>query len=555
MRKLPLVLNLICLPVFADVTAYLDRRTITVQDRVRLTLEADDRYSQPLDFSPLYHDFQFLGSKQLTLSSHNSGDSRYRTRWEILLRPKLAGDIDIPPLQVGTESSRPLSLRVLPPEASNSGLQGEPVFIEAELDRSETYVDSQLLYSVRLYHALELAPGSQLTSPHMTGGLIKPLGEQRQYSRQVGGRQYEVIEQRYAVFPSRTGSLVLDGPIFEGRSALDGRNIELQAPSREISVTPPAYQSARGYWLPATAIELGDNGLPEGPIRPGEQLSYSITLTATGLPAARLPELSPPGNSGLEIRVDSVELAEEVTERGLISQRTEHLSLIPHTSGQQSLPPVDITWWNLQEQRAQNISLPQRNLDVLTARMVATKMPIANLTFDHASLEPGLRQALDNSRLLIGLLTFISLVSSLGWLYTFNHLRLLRRESQQQLQEEEARRRHKLLMAHQMAEKNTFQALAMACQQNNPEVAKLRLIEWAQNFWPDQQIFSGEDISDAARSQALDFLILDLEQHLYRDDDSIWHGDLLLEAIEKLRARRPEGHEDYSPLVELPFAS
>ncbi|MFC6668836.1 hypothetical protein [Marinobacterium aestuariivivens] len=140
----------------------------------------------------------------------------------------------------------------------------------------------------------------------------------------------------------------------------------------------------------------------------------------------------------------------------------------------------------------------------------------ALLALEPTRLEPGLQQALDNSRLLIGLLTFTSLVSSLGWLYTFNHLRLMRRESRQQAQEEEMRRRRKLLMAHQMAEKNTFQALAMACQQNNPEVAKLRLIEWAQNFWPDQQIFSGEDISDAARSQALDFLILDLEQHLYQ---------------------------------------
>ncbi|WP_188860354.1 BatD family protein [Marinobacterium nitratireducens] len=534
-------------------TASLDRRTITVQDRVRLTLETDERAPQSLDFSPLYQDFQFLGSRQLRLSSHASGDSRYRTRWEILLRPKSPGDIEVPRLQVGTQSSRPLSLHVLPSEASNSGTEGEPLFIEAELDRREAYVDSQLIYSVRLYHAQELAPGSQLSPPHLNGGLIKPLGEQQRYNRQVSGRQYEVIEQRFAIFPSKSGEQSLEGPIFEGRSALDGRRLELQAPAREISIAEPAYRSARGYWLPARAVTLEDSDIPEAVIEPNQPLAYSITLTATGLPAVRLPDLAPPGTAALDVQVDSIELDEEVGDQGLVSRRTEHLSLIPRSTGTLELPPVDLTWWDLSAGQARNVSLPGRQLLVRSAGSEPPRQAFSGLGFEQASLGPGLQQALDKSRLLIALLTLTSLVSSLGWLYTFNHLRLLRRESRRQAQEEELRRHRKLLMAHQMAEKNTFQALAMACQQNNPEVAKLRLIEWAQNFWPDQQIFSGEDISDAARSQALDFLILDLEQHLYLEDD-MWHGDLLLEAIGKLRARRPEGYED-RPAVELPFAS
>ncbi|MFC6668834.1 BatD family protein [Marinobacterium aestuariivivens] len=174
MRKLPLLLNLICLPVLADVTAYLDRRTITVQDTVRLTLEADDRVQQPVDVSPLYHDFQFLGSKQLTLSSHASGDSRYRTRWEILLRPKSAGELDVPALHIGTESSQALKLKVLNSGASQSGLQGEQAYIESELDAQEVYLGSQLLYTVRLYHAMALSPGAKLTAPYVPGSQIKP---------------------------------------------------------------------------------------------------------------------------------------------------------------------------------------------------------------------------------------------------------------------------------------------------------------------------------------------------------------------------------------------
>ncbi|UTW13767.1 BatD family protein [Marinobacterium rhizophilum] len=565
MRKLPLVLNLICLPVFADVSAYLDRNTITAQDRVRLTLEADSRIQQEIDFSPLYRDFQFLGSKQLTLSSHAGGDSQYRTRWEVLLRPKSAGDITVPPLLLGLESSNSLQLKVLSGAARESGLQGEQVFIEASLDTNEVYQDSQLIYTLRLYHAIELLPDTQLTDPYLPGALIKPLGEQTRSTQQLRGRNYSVIEQRYALFPGQTGTLTLDGPIFEGRAKHDNSQIQLQARPLEVAVIAPAYQSARGYWLPATTLTLDDDWQSRQTTSLGESLSYSISLTATGLPASRLPSLAPPAGATFDLSVDSVELVEDVSERGLTSRRTEHIVLHPHKAGPLTLAPVDITWWDLNTDSARNVALPEHPLQVQpraraveAALALAPATPAARTEIDSAAVTAAsvarLQQALNESRLLIGLLTVISLISSLGWLYTFNHLRQLRQEERQQAQQEEMRRRRKLLMAHQMAEKNTFQALAMACQQNNAAVAKLRLVEWAQNFWPDQHIFNSEDISDAARSQTLDFLILDLEQHVHQEDKALWQGDLLLEAIEKLRDRRPEGYEE-APLPELNFAS
>lgn len=553
MRKLPLVLNLICLPVFADVSAYLDRHTITVQDSVRLTLEADTRVDKEPDFSPLYHDFQFLGSKQLTLSSHAGGGSQYRTRWELLLRPKQAGELTVPAIQVGPASSRILPLRVLSAEARHSGLQDEQVFIEAAIDRPEVYLGGQLLYTVRLYHALKLAPGAQLNAPYLPGGLVKPLGDQSHYSRQVNGRLYDVIEQRYALFPGQTGELTLDGSIFEAHAIQDGSQIELQASPQTVSVLAPAYQSARGYWLPAAKLTLEDDWQPPKSVRAGEAVAQTLTLTAIGLPASRLPALAPAGNAELEIRTDSVELREDVTDNGLVSTRIEHLSLIPARSGTLQTPPVDLTWWDVGAGRARNASLSGHALKVAAAPVPTSNAPTPAAA-GPSRLETDLQQALNSNRLLIGLLTFISLVSSLGWLYTHHQLRLIRKESRDQAEAEEKRRRHKLLMAHQMAEKNTFQALVMACQQNNANVAKLRLIEWAQNFWPDHQIFSSEDISDAARSQTLDFLILDLEQHLYQDDPKLWQGDLLLEAVEKLRQRRPPGYEE-TPLAELNYAS
>ncbi|MFC6668835.1 hypothetical protein [Marinobacterium aestuariivivens] len=90
--------------------------------------------------------------------------------------------------------------------------------------------------------------------------------------------------------------------------------------------------------MPATAVSLSDSGPPAGVIGENQPLQHSITLTATGLPASRLPELAPASNQAFQVRVDSVELDEEITEQGLVSRRVEHLSLVPRRTGELSFP-------------------------------------------------------------------------------------------------------------------------------------------------------------------------------------------------------------------------
>lgn len=120
-------------------------------------------------------------------------------------------------------------------------------------------------------------------------------------------------------------------------------------------------------------------------------------------------------------------------------------------------------------------------------------------------------------------------------------------------QQEADRRQRKLLQTNERAERSTFQALAIACRQNSALQARSRLIEWAQNFWPEYHIDGLEAICDAARNQTLDYLILDLEQHLHEATE-LWRGDLLLQSIDSLRRRRPE-RADNSEDLPLMHAS
>ncbi|WP_315984029.1 BatD family protein [Aliamphritea spongicola] len=54
-------------------------------------------------------DFHFLGSKQMSVSSHTNGNNTYSSRWQILLRPRKSGELQIPELLINDEVSPTIS--------------------------------------------------------------------------------------------------------------------------------------------------------------------------------------------------------------------------------------------------------------------------------------------------------------------------------------------------------------------------------------------------------------------------------------------------------------
>lgn len=238
---------------------------------------------------------------------------------------------------------------------------------------------------------------------------------------------------------------------------------------------------------------------------------------------------------GLYVEVEHLDLTESMSPFGLVSSRREQISIEPLATGSFTLPPIDLHWWDVDLDRGRHASLPSHSFSVDAPPLIEGS--------DDANAAPAPAGTDNHNRLLITLLTLTCVISSLGWLYSASRLRRFRADNSALQLQEKVRRQRKLLQTNERAERNTFQALAIACRQNSASLAKARLIEWAQNFWPEQNIDSLEAICDAACNQTLDVLILDLEQHLH-DSAELWRGDLLLQSIDSLRRRRPTHPED-----------
>lgn len=535
MRTL-LLASLISLPLHAAVSSHINTQTINLGETVQLTIEADQALKQAPDLSPLNGQFRIAGSKQMSISSYSGGERKVTTRWQILLRPLRHGNLTIPALQVGPEYTAPVSLTVLESAHTTPGILSQSLQLETSLDTNEIYVNSQAVLSVKLFHRNPLPDTAALSEPLSSDAIIKPLGEPKRYATLLRGETYQVLEQNYGIYPQYAGVIRFD-PFTYNEGTADSVDQVLQKEPLELAVLSKATQKTPGYWLPASRVSLQDNLQERSTLTRGESLKRVITLEAHGILAADLPSLSPLRNELADLQLDNVTLEEQLTPTGVISTRTETLTVTPNERGEVTLAAVTIPWWNVIRDREEEQSLPARLIQVVApaagARTEAA--PTAAPALAPASTESAVAEQQSDSSLLIWLLTALAIISSLGWLYTFNHMRNKRAKRETGATEHTAGQEVSPL---ELAELGCYSDLAAACTQNDCAASRILLIEWGTLFWPDSRIDTLEDIAYATGSQTFELLLLDLEHHLNQGEELYWRGDLLLEAVDTLRQRR-----------------
>ncbi|GAB3381367.1 BatD family protein [Lysobacter fragariae] len=358
--RLSLLLSLIAVVFTASAQprAWLDRDQIGSGETVTLNVETDGA-SQP-DFAPLQRDF-VLSGRSSRVQVDNTG---VRSLYAVALRPLRDGTLAIPALTVGNQRTQPLTLQVAPGNAAPPPRGDEDAFIESEPDDARPYVQQAVGWVVRLYSAAPLVSGG-IEQPAPEGASLQQVGEDARYSREVGGRRYEVIERRYLLIPERSGALTVPGARFEGRGVggmfdelFGGRGAELsaQAPARTLQVQAvPA--NAPQPWLPLRDLQLRYVTTPRD-LRAGAAATLTIEATADGASAAQMPELQLPPIDGVQVFADPVQADETFREGRPRVKLTRKFSLVPSGEGAAKLSGMQLAWWDVKSGTARTVSLP-----------------------------------------------------------------------------------------------------------------------------------------------------------------------------------------------------
>lgn len=374
------LLTLPCADAGAAVRAWFDRDTVVLGETVTLNVEADGVAALEPDLAPLAGKFKVVGSSSSSQLSLVNGQQSARTLWAVALEPQIEGVIGVPALAVGGERTAPLTLTVLPAPRGSSGQAGDDAFVEVEADVLDPYVQQQVRYTVRLFYAVQLLEG-QLDEPQPDGARIQRLGNDASYQRTIGGRRYQVVERRYTLAAERSGRLEIPPPRFRGRSAggglfgAGGGLLSARGDTLVLDVRPrPA--GAAEPWLPARELALADDSaaLP-ATLRVGEPLTLALRLSAQGLLAEQLPELTLPAIEGAQVYPDRESSQTREAGEGFVGERVRRFAIVPNEPGTLELPALRIGWWNVREDRAEVAELPARRIEVLPAAGNAPAAP------------------------------------------------------------------------------------------------------------------------------------------------------------------------------------
>jgi len=94
-------------------------------------------------------------------------------------------------------------------KADDSPGTARDYFLEASVDKKNPYVNEQVTLTLRFYIGVQYFSSPELDEPTTTGFWTELLGNSSPYYQKVNGRNYRVIDRRYALFPTQTGELTI----------------------------------------------------------------------------------------------------------------------------------------------------------------------------------------------------------------------------------------------------------------------------------------------------------------------------------------------------------
>lgn len=511
-----LLTTLLSLPVFASVTATLDRQRIQENETVTLTLTLDESnlFGSP-DIKPLEKDFVIRNSQKSSQSQWVNGQSSATTQWRYVLEPRQPGIITIPALRIGKQQTQALTLEVK--QVHNpGGHSSDPVFLEVSADKTTVQVQEQILLTLRINHAVQLS-NLEISPLNLDNARIIE-GEGAQYEKTINGRTYGVYEKVYAIFPQQSGELTIPAINVNAiipRSQMDimmrqGQSRKLRSDALNITVNAatPAQQ------LPARRLHLQESwSVDPGKLNVGDSITRIITTEADGLLAEQLPDIPAGTADGLRIYNEKPQFENRNSSNGNTGLRTDTIAMVATQPGDITLPAIQVQWWNTDTRQTETAELPAITLHISGEPLISPQTPLVAPEQSHTE-QPGTgtatKQPAHGRSSLLGWQLATLFSSLLAVILAILYIRQYRK---------------KPLPANTITNEPDTKAAAqkalkIACSNNDTAQIRHCLLQWAQQVWPDERIHALADIRRILNKPEVSSWLNKLDASLYQQQDA-----------------------------------
>ena len=354
--------------VFAQspISAQVDRSSLATNEQLtlRITVTADDFDIPSPDLSDL-RDFVVVSSSTSTQVSIINGRMTSQGVFSYRLQPLRGGNLLIPPISAvingQTYQTEPIRIQVsasgkpslpssedFPAAKAPETLQGQNLFVEAEVDNVAPYLGQQIVYIFRFYQAIDFPINFRgrldYRAPSFTDFWSQTVLSQPHYTTSAAEREYTVTEVRTALFPAglneitiEPARLVVPGGLLTPDVVLETEPITIDVQSLPKGA-PEDFNGAVGQFEIKAALSAD-----EGQVN--DTLTLAIDIEGAGnidaLSEPELPEL-PTWRLFDSQPLTTVEPRED---RVYGVRRFERL-IVPGQPGQYTIPSINFSYYD-----------------------------------------------------------------------------------------------------------------------------------------------------------------------------------------------------------------
>lgn len=379
-----------------SLSASLSETKVFTGEQFTLTIEvqSSETHSMQLPQLPDFNGARVISSnpsRSTSISIVNGRTSR-TTSYTYTLIATNTGNYTVPSIavQIDGEQKRTNSLNFEVVEKGNlsSGRPSHPdIFLQVELDDEQPVTGQQIVASIVLY----FKQGIEVTSFQPAFGWrtdgfwkeeLQNISQPRAESTILDGVRYrKATLLRYALFPSRSGSMTLSeygltvgmrtqpnrndpfGSFFG--SGTNQRRVSLESDPLELSITPLPQRDES-----ITINAVGDfeisRSVSKNSVETGETFELRTMISGAGnIPLMRRPEYSLPEN----LESFTPRETSDVERRGLTirGERTFAEQLVTRTPGTVRIPAEIIAVFNPGNRSYRYVTLPELSIDVKPA--------------------------------------------------------------------------------------------------------------------------------------------------------------------------------------------
>ncbi|HID94092.1 MAG TPA: protein BatD [bacterium (Candidatus Stahlbacteria)] len=230
--------------------------------------------------------------------------------------------------------------------------EAKDLFITTSVNKRKVYVGEQIILTFKFYQGVNLLSNPQYTPPTTEGFWTEDLGKRTTYAV-IEGRQYNVTEIRYALFPIAAGkytigaaTLVCQIDDFFSRPfsfSLGGEREVLRSNPIPITVLPLPENQPKSFTGAVGKFSFSAS-IDKNSTKQNEPITLALTVAGTGnIKSVKKPPI--PSMQNFKVYESGSKLELTNTNAGVQGKKIFNIILVPQAAGKYTIPACEFSYF------------------------------------------------------------------------------------------------------------------------------------------------------------------------------------------------------------------